>query len=1146
MQTSFGSVRSEGNVSDGSAGHLSERLFCRAASMLSFVRNYRFHGHPRRGYGARQGVFRPTSILEVKTMGGLTHSKRNGLWVVFVVLLSGLSVGVTLLLGGGQTARADPGVIYVDAAATGAANGESWDDAYTSVQDALGAAGSSDEIWVAAGTYEPTSGTDRSATFQLASGVEIYGGFAGTETGREERDWETNETILSGDIGNPGDSGDNSYHVVTGSGTDATAVLDGFTITGGHAEGANYTGGGMLNDGGSPTLRNVTFEQNQATHDGGGIYNENGSSPTLINCEFTNNVADSDDYGGEDAGDGGGMYNDLNSSPVLSGTHFVGNTAYCGGGMHNENGSNPRLTDVTFSGNSAHGGDGGGMHNYPASSPVLTNVTFIGNTATVDGGGMANGDNSNPTLTNVTFSGNSADRYGGGIYSWQSEPTLTNVTFSGNHAGNSGGGVCNSSSSPTLVNCILWGNTASTAGYEIYNISSSPTISYTDIQGGCDAIDGNVCGEGNINADPLFVDGADGDLRLQLASPAIDAGDNEAPGLAGITTDLGGHPRFADVLSVSDSGNGDPPIVDMGAYEAPPELIFVDVDAIGADNGSSWADAFTDLQDALTWAVEGVEIWVAAGVYTPDEGAGQTDGDRESTFTLEPGVALYGGFAGTEDERVQRDWTTNVTVLSGDVDGDDGTDADGVVTDTANIAGTNAYHVVTGDGVTETAVLDGFTITAGCADGAEWPEYEGGGMLNEDSSPTLANLTFSGNQAKFSGGGMLNWYGSPTLTDVTFSGNTASSGGGMYDFYGSSTLTNVTFSGNESNSSGGGMINWYSSSTLTDVTFSGNRANSYGGGMYNRDNSSPTLTNVTFSGNTANNGGGMCNRDNSSPALTNVTFSGNQANSWGGGMYNSQSSPMLTNVALIGNDAEESGGGMYNSDNSSPALTDVTFSSNQADSGGGIYNSDNSSPVLTNVTLSGNQAHSFGGGMYNSQSSPTLTNVALIGNHAETFGGGIHNWAGSPTLTNVALSGNQANAGGGMYNSFSSPALVNAILWGNSPNNILSDTNSNPTITYSDIEGGYAGEGNINADPLFVAPVAASEAPTTTGDYRLTEGSAAIDAGLNAAVPITVTTDLDGNPRIVDGNEDGSEVVDMGAYEFRRSKVYLPLVVRNY
>jgi hypothetical protein len=149
-------------------------------------------------------------------------------------------------------------------------------------------------------------------------------------------------------------------------------------------------------------------------------------------------------------------------------------------------------------------------------------------------------------------------------------PSLTNVSFSNNSAETDGGGMYNYESNPVLINVILWGNIADSGGNQIYNNSSNPNISYSDIQGCGDsaAWDSN-CGSnggGNIDADPLFIDTENDNLRLDEGSPAIDAGNNNALP-AGIWTDSAGFPRFWDVEAIPDNGNGTPPIVDMGAYE---------------------------------------------------------------------------------------------------------------------------------------------------------------------------------------------------------------------------------------------------------------------------------------------------------------------------------------------------------------------------------------------------------------------------------------------------------------------------------------------------------------------------------------------------------------------------------------------------
>jgi predicted outer membrane repeat protein len=319
-------------------------------------------------------------------------------------------------------------------------------------------------------------------------------------------------------------------------------------------------------------------------------------------------------------------------------------------------------------------------------------------------------------------------------------------------------------------------------------------------------------------------------------------------------------------------------------------LCYVNDDASGSNNGTSWADAYTSLQSAIAYSC--TEIWVAAGTYKPDAS------DRTISFNLESGTAIYGGFAGTETLFSQRDYVSNVTTLSGDLNGDD-------IEFSNN--GENSYHVVNGGVANNTAILNGFTIIGGNANGSSANSF-GGGMYNNSSSPSLANITFVGN-AGDTGGGMYNNSSSPSLTNVTFVGNTANYGGGMYNFSSNPSFTNVTFIGNTANE-GGGMYNLSSSPSLTTITFSSNTGNISGGGLIN-DLSSPSLTNVTFSGNTAPEGGGMYNRNSSFSSLTNVTFSSNTAG-YGGGMYTTNTShPNLTNVTFSGNTASTSGGGIF-------------------------------------------------------------------------------------------------------------------------------------------------------------------------------------------------------------------------------------------
>ena len=216
---------------------------------------------------------------------------------------------------------------------------------------------------------------------------------------------------------------------------------------------------------------------------------------------------------------------------------------------------------------------------------------------------------------------------------------------------------------------------------------------------------------------------------------------------------------------------------------------------------------------------------------------------------------------------------------------------------------------------------------------------------------------------------------------------------------------------------------------------------------------------------------------------------------------------------------------------SATVLDGFTITDGSANYGGGGMHNDSSSPTVIHCTFSGNTG-TYGGGMYNWDSSPTVSNCTFSGNTA-TRGGGMGNGnASSPTVSNCTFSGNTANAGGGMMNdNSSSPTVTNSVLWGNSAGSgnetYNFDVLSAFTVTYSCIQGGYAGDGNIDSDPLFVDADGPDDDPETWQDnnFRLSPGSPCIDVGNNAAIPAGVVTDIDGNPRIVNG------VVDMGAYE---------------
>ncbi len=375
-------------------------------------------------------------------------------------------------------------------------------------------------------------------------------------------------------------------------------------------------------------------------------------------------------------------------------------------------------------------------------------------------------------------------------------------------------------------------------------------------------------------------------------------------------------------------------ILVLGATEpvaAGGAVYFVNYKATGAGDGTSWSNAFRSLQPALSVAAGGDQIWVAKGTYWPTLATEPAD-TRTRTFQLKEGVALYGGFAGNETRLGGRNPAVNPTILSGEIGA-------------ADTISDNTYHVVTGYGVSSAAVLDGFTITGGNAD-AQSPHDRGGGMRSVGGSPTLRNLIFRNNTATGGGGGLYGFCSSPTLTDVTFSGNSTgwpSSGGGMYNDQGSPTLRHVTFVGNSAIDRGGGMFNDSSDATLNGVILSNNSAD-YGGGIFS-NNGKTTLMNVTFSYNSGSAGGGGLFNYYSESKLTNVTFINNSTGQVCGGMVNAYASPILTNVTFKGNLAIMSGGGLCNFHGNTQVRNAIFWANTASDNSTQIYD-DLSQPIL--------------------------------------------------------------------------------------------------------------------------------------------------------------------------------------------------------
>ena len=478
----------------------------------------------------------------------------------------------------------------------------------------------------------------------------------------------------------------------------------------------------------------------------------------------------------------------------------------------------------------------------------------------------------------------------------------------------------------------------------------------------------------------------------------------------------------------------------MGVAHIPPPdaldqatVIYVDDDADGLNVGTSWGNAINSLQDALLLAYffdKPVEIRVAEGVYTPDQGIGIMPGDSSASFQLINGVTIKGGYfvdrTALRGQANVRDINQYESILSGDLNADDGPELDTVKE--------NSFRVVTSTENDATAVLIGFTITgSGIGRGTSFDDRSSG-MYNDKSSPKLIDCTFTGNKATERGAGMYNDSSSPVLLNCAFSDNDApDSGAGMYNDNSVPMLTNCTFRGNAVGGSGAGMYNSNSRPILLNCTFTDNFAGMSGGGMYN-EKSAPTLTNCTFTVNSAGDGGaaGMYNLDSIS-MLADCTLSRNMTDGSGGGMYNNRSMTTLLGCIFTQNSAYRSGGGLYNRDNSETSLTHCIFRGNGAKSGGGMENLNNSYSTLLNCTFSANLAEAMGGG-------------------------GISNIQEGHTT------------------------LVNCILWADRPDEIRLEATRGGAggiveVSYSNVQNYWPGEGNLNMDPLFADP--------DNGDFHL-------------------------------------------------------------
>jgi hypothetical protein len=525
------------------------------------------------------------------------------------------------------------------------------------------------------------------------------------------------------------------------------------------------------------------------------------------------------------------------------------------------------------------------------------------------------------------------------------------------------------------------------------------------------------------------------------------------------------------------------------------KIIYVDDDATGANNGSSWENAYTFLQDGLSYAQyseKPIEIHVAQGTYKPNQGAKVS----QFTFQLINGVALIGGYAGHSGSNPNsRDIERYKTILSGDLAGND-IDVNNPIELANETTRSDNVRVVSGSSTDETAVLDGFIITGGRSYSVGIDNINGGGgMYNYSGSPTINNCTFTDNSTNQAGGGMLNLDGSnPILTNCKFIKNYSSNGGGVFNGNSSPIFIDCAFTDNYARFDGAGM------EAYTDIWIDGTHT-----GMC-------TLIDCIFENNSVydyGNGGGL-NIHFFEAILTDCVFIGNSA-LLGGGIYNNSGSLKINNCQFSKNYGRYNGGGLASSDDANSKITSCIFIGNSTrGSGGGLagFNS------IYNSIISGNVAIQNGGGIWGWGET---TNCTIIGNKAHLNGGGIFT-QGITTLTNSIVRNNRALSGNELYVGLRSmgggrfmPIIVTSEL----------------TVTYSNIQGLDEKipvdsnctliwkTGNSNTDAYFIDPGYWDPNSTTSnitddfwvkGDYHLKSQAGRLDPNTQSWIQDDVTS----------------------------------------
>ena len=477
--------------------------------------------------------------------------------------------------------------------------------------------------------------------------------------------------------------------------------------------------------------------------------------------------------------------------------------------------------------------------------------------------------------------------------------------------------------------------------------------------------------------------------------------------------------------------------------------LHVDDDAPPGGDGTSWNTAFKDLQDALDQAKPGDEIRVGRGVYRPSKRI-DVDDRRSATFAMMNGVALLGGFAGYGHANPdERDIEHYVTRISGDLKGDDGP--------RFTQRQDNAYHIFyhpDGLGLDDTAVLDGFTLSGGHANGA-YPHNTGGGMQNYRSAPRIRRCRITDNFASFIAGGIYVHDASSIITECRFDGNACFGGAGLHVIMSFSTVTHCDFIAN------------------------------HGPGLLSANNGGLSIEGCSFRDN-LDSGVVLVNKDAS--VIRDCLFRGNRDCNNGGGIISfDDCKPVIERCAFIDNVSALRGGGIYDK-GGDLKITSCLFRGNVSGEGGGVSVSGSYNLVMDNCLFHENSASIGGGGLF--------------------FGSAMF-YSLFLNMTNCTFTGNSAPSGGAIIGNITSTMTIevtNSVIWNNTVDEIyVGGTGTGFSVTHSLVKGGWPGVGNQDGDPLFV--------DAAKGDLHLRHDSPCRDSG-DAAATYLPEKDFEGDPRI--------------------------------